>query len=218
MLASTRVRCLALTAFVVLGLLLPAVSHASARDVINDCEQHGELTKTYTKAELRAAEKSLPTDLKEYSNCESLIEQQLQHLRNTAGAKRKTGDNSGGAPAPGGGTTSGGGGSGASPSSGLAGTTGGAAPRRVQSPAAFSPPSAQEGKAIDLARFGLDTVVKGKPPVQPGSSRPAFQGVEDLPEPLLGLCALLAALGVTAVVLVALRRVRQRRGPAATAG
>jgi hypothetical protein len=215
-LASIRVRYLALTAFAVLGLLLPAASLASGRDVINDCEEHGELTGSYSKAELQSARNNLPTDLKEYSNCESQIDQAISALRNQAAAKKRSQRNSGGAPAPGGGSPSGGGGS---PSSGSAAAgRGGRAPHRVQSSAAFSPPSSQEDKAIDLARFGQDTTVKTKPPVQPGASRPAFQGVKDLPGPLLGLCALLAALGLAAGVLVVVRRVRQRRGPAATAG
>ncbi len=216
MLASIRVRYLALTAFAVLGLLLPAVSFASGRDVINDCEEHGELTGSYSKAELQSAKNNLPADLKEYSNCESQIDQAISALNNKAAAKKRNQNNSGGAPAPGGGSASGGGGS-SSSGAGTTGSGGGREPHRVQSSPAFSPPSSQENKAVDLARFGQDTVIKGTPPVQPGASRPAFQGVKDLPEPLLGLCALLAALGLTAVVLVAVRRARQRRGPAATA-
>jgi hypothetical protein len=62
---------LALTAVLVLGL--PAIANASGRDVIRDCAQNGKLTKHYSLKDLRAAERGLPSDIDEYTDCRAVI-------------------------------------------------------------------------------------------------------------------------------------------------
>src|SRR4051794_36612181 len=62
---------LVLIAVLLLGL--PAAAHASSPDVIRDCAQDGKLDKTYTQKELQAAERNLPSDIDEYTDCRSVI-------------------------------------------------------------------------------------------------------------------------------------------------
>jgi hypothetical protein len=62
---------LALIAVLVLGL--PAAAHATAADVIRDCAQDGKLDKTYTQKELQDAERNLPSDIDEYTDCRAAI-------------------------------------------------------------------------------------------------------------------------------------------------
>ena len=57
----------------VLALGLPAFAQASSDDVIKDCAQDGKLDKHYSQKELRGAEKNLPSDIDEYTDCRSVI-------------------------------------------------------------------------------------------------------------------------------------------------
>jgi hypothetical protein len=54
-------------------LAIPAVAHASADAVIRDCADDGDLDHHYSNSDLQKAEKSLPSDLDEYSDCRSVI-------------------------------------------------------------------------------------------------------------------------------------------------
>ena len=47
--------------------------------VINDCQDHGQLTKTYPKAQLRDALAVMSPTTKQYSNCYDVIESALLH-------------------------------------------------------------------------------------------------------------------------------------------
>ena len=58
---------------VVLLLGLPAAAQASSDDVIRDCAQDGKLDKPYTQKELRDAERNLPSDIDEYTDCRQAI-------------------------------------------------------------------------------------------------------------------------------------------------
>jgi hypothetical protein len=62
-----------LVVFVVLLLGLPGAARASSDDVIRDCAQDGKLDKPYTQKELRDAERNLPSDLDEYTDCRQVI-------------------------------------------------------------------------------------------------------------------------------------------------
>jgi hypothetical protein len=76
-------RVMMLLAAVLTGAVLavsgPAVTSASAagNPVVSDCYSHGKLTKTYTKAELRHALAVMSSYVKQYSNCQSVIENAL---------------------------------------------------------------------------------------------------------------------------------------------
>ena len=100
-----------------LALLLAAVvpAHALAQggdEVIRDCAQDGDLDGEYTQEELDDADRNMPSDIDEYSNCREVIESAREE-RDGAG-----GDNNAGSPPGGTGTTGG-------PSGGAAGSPGG---------------------------------------------------------------------------------------------
>ena len=69
-----------------IALAAPAMAHASADAVIRDCADDGDLDHHYSNADLDKAEKNLPSDLDEYSDCRSVI----------AGAKTSGSDKGGG--------------------------------------------------------------------------------------------------------------------------
>jgi hypothetical protein len=62
-----------LTVVVVLMLGVPASALANANDVIRDCAQDGKLDKHYSQKELAQAEKNLPSDIDEYTDCRQAI-------------------------------------------------------------------------------------------------------------------------------------------------
>jgi hypothetical protein len=62
---------LVLIAVLLLGL--PAAAHASGSDVIRDCADDGKLDKQYSQKELQDADRNLPSDIDEYTDCRSAI-------------------------------------------------------------------------------------------------------------------------------------------------
>ena len=88
---------------------LPAMAQASPEQVIRDCAKDGKLDQHYSLSDLKKAEKKLPTDVDEYTNCRDVI--------NQAEVQGSGGDAHGSShgPASGGGG-SGGGGNGSAPS------------------------------------------------------------------------------------------------------
>jgi hypothetical protein len=63
-------------------MALPTSAHAAVnRDtrIYKDCMDDGWLSGHYTKAQLRHAIKHMPTDVAEYSNCESKLKRVLKH-------------------------------------------------------------------------------------------------------------------------------------------
>src|SRR4051794_34083397 len=87
----------ALTALCLLAVAAPA-AEASYRDVIDECYNTGNLTPgKYSKDELKQARKKLPSDIREYSDCEDLINAELARL---ARGNRGGGGGSGIPPTP----------------------------------------------------------------------------------------------------------------------
>lgn len=66
---------LVLIAVLLLGL--PAAARASGSEVIRDCAQDGKLDKHYSQKELQDAERNLPSDIDEYTDCRSVIRAQM---------------------------------------------------------------------------------------------------------------------------------------------
>jgi ABC-type transport system involved in multi-copper enzyme maturation permease subunit len=64
-----------------LSLVVPMVAGAAtsgtASQAISDCNAHDKLTAYYSPAALRAALAQMPSDVKEYTDCYDVIEQQL---------------------------------------------------------------------------------------------------------------------------------------------
>jgi hypothetical protein len=177
--ASKLTLCVAL-----LALAVPAIAQASAFDVIKDCQDNSRLDRKHSKADLRNAQKNLPTDINEYGDCSTLIAAAL-----TGGSDKGKGRNG-----------SGGGSHGGSASGASA-----AAARKHEA-------AAKAGDIAALAKGGRKGHVNvGGRDVKPGDNglfnlASAHNG---LPLPLmLGLiaAALLAILGGVAVL--------QRRAPA----
>ena len=95
----TRLIMLALT--LVVALALPTLAYASGDDVIRDCAQDGDLDKDYSDEELEDAERNMPSDIDQYSDCRDVIRQAQ------AGGRGST-DGSGTGGAGGGGSDGGG--------------------------------------------------------------------------------------------------------------
>src|SRR5262245_46385994 len=94
------------------ALLFVVPTAAQAADpikVIRDCEDDGILQGNYTPAEIRAAQKALPTDIDEYSDCRDVLSRALTGDEND----KNSGSGGGGG---GGGSTSGGNSGGGTPS------------------------------------------------------------------------------------------------------
>jgi hypothetical protein len=72
-------------AAVVLCLFVPAApALASGADVLKDCAKgNGRLSKTYTQKEYADALKQMPTDLREYSDCQTIIRRAQLGLQST---------------------------------------------------------------------------------------------------------------------------------------
>lgn len=62
---------LVLIAVLLLGL--PAAARASGAAVIRDCADDGRLSKQYSQKDLQSAERNLPSDIDEYTDCRSVI-------------------------------------------------------------------------------------------------------------------------------------------------
>jgi hypothetical protein len=72
-----RFRTIAPIAAVLAGLALASPAGASPEDVIRDCADDGQFSRTYSHPDLKAAHDNLPTDIREYTDCKSLIEAEL---------------------------------------------------------------------------------------------------------------------------------------------
>ncbi|PZS12718.1 MAG: hypothetical protein DLM64_04435 [Solirubrobacterales bacterium] len=87
---------------------IPAPALATPAQVIADCNSHGRLTRGYPVSELRTALTTMPADVKEYTDCNDVIERALlaqlggSHARHAAGGASRAGSSSGGSflPAP----------------------------------------------------------------------------------------------------------------------
>lgn len=93
----------ALAAVAAVVALSPGVAVASPQAVIHDCAQDGKLDQHYSLSDLKNAEKKLPTDVDEYTNCRDVINQAEVASRTKSRPKAH-------AATPGGGGSGGGGG------------------------------------------------------------------------------------------------------------
>jgi hypothetical protein len=80
----------------VLAISGPAATPAFAagNPVVSDCYSHGKLTQTYTKAELRHALAVMSSYIKQYSNCQSVVENALANGTVSANGTGKSGGSS----------------------------------------------------------------------------------------------------------------------------
>jgi hypothetical protein len=195
-------RLLAMLTLSVLCALTPAVvAAASGGDVIQDCTEHGTLTKRYSQREYRQALADLPADVDEYGDCRGIIKDaQLAGAAN--GGTR--GHGASGPPAsfnqPPGGPTAG-----ASPTTPSGGRSGGGT--QGEDPTAANPATPDENAAlIDATRNGGDPVQVGKDAIQPGAQNSSF--TENLPTPVIGVLALLGTGALATGALAISRKLR----------
>ena len=188
------------------ALLLAGDAGASGGDVIDDCTQHGALTKHYSQLDYRQALAQLPADVDEYGNCREVIRN-----AQVAGAANRGGGGGGGAagfrtPSTAGATTASGTGG---TSAGHVGGGKGDDPTAVDptNPGNDNPTNTDENRAlIEATRNGGGPVKVGRDAIQPGAQNSSF--VQNLPAPLIAVLALLGVGALTGGVLAVWRRLR----------
>ena len=90
-------------------LASPDVAQASPQSVIRDCAQDGKLDHHYSLSDLKQAEKDLPSDVDEYTNCRDVINQ--AQVSSSSASNKNSPHGSGTATGSGGGGGGGAGGS-----------------------------------------------------------------------------------------------------------
>jgi hypothetical protein len=194
-----------------LAVLLFAVPAQAAGPikVIRDCEDDGILQGNYTPAEIRAAQKALPTDIDEYSDCRDVLSRALGGGENDSDSGNGGGGNSGSTGGSnGGGTTT------PSPSAEPQATgTPDVGGRGTGSVPMLQKPEDWEAVATAAAN-GDKAVESAAGPLSPGSTRLAASvGRNSLPDTLAVALVLLVAAFLAAGVPFMRRRVLARRQP-----
>jgi hypothetical protein len=178
-----------LIATFLLILLVPAgraLAGDNASDLLIDACRDEHVDGTYSQATYKKALAELPADSDQYTACRDVINRaRLAALDNRAKSGGAAGSSSG----------SGGGGS-AQPSS----------------PATSAPPTPTERKAVqDAAAAGAGPVRIGNQLLRPGAVGSLSSGGRDLPTPLIGLLAVLAACALAFAGVAGWNRVLARR-------
>ena len=70
--------------------LAGAASGGTAQDAITDCNDHGQLTQQYSSDVLRQALAQMPADVREYTDCNDVIQRQLFAQLGASGANTNT--------------------------------------------------------------------------------------------------------------------------------
>jgi hypothetical protein len=68
-------KLLTLSLVALIALALPGFAAASGDDVIRDCAQDGDLDHQYSDAELEDAQRNMPSDVDQYSDCRDVVAQ-----------------------------------------------------------------------------------------------------------------------------------------------
>jgi hypothetical protein len=187
-----------LLAAIVCAFAVAAPALADGDDVIRDCYDDGKLDGSYSQEELDDAERDLPSDVDEYSDCRAVIE-----AAQARGGRGKRGGTGG---VPGAGFRGG-------------GTAGG-------DPALSTDSGAVAGSREDLDELNSLTGNRNadEPKVPLGSGQPiqpaagatsVGESANDMPTPLLAALIATAALGALGALFAAWRHRPQalRRGP-----
>jgi hypothetical protein len=191
-----KLSALAAACLCLLAAFAPAAAHASASQILRDCNLHGHLTGHYSQKDLAGALAQLQGDQSEYTDCEASIKAAQAANARAAGARQHHGT-AHGATATGGST---GGGS----STGGGGHAGGAATH---------PPTPADQNAIHrAARLPGKVALPGGETISPTTSSAASgSGLHAMPVPLRVVLILLAAGALAGAGLGLRRRVLDRR-------
>jgi hypothetical protein len=194
-----RLRHILLLCAALVALAAPAnAAAASSQDVIRDCYQDGKLDGSYTQQELDNAQRDLPSDVDEYSDCRNVIA--------SARARGGRGKRGGSGGVPGGGFR-GGGTAGADPS--------------LSTPSGALAGSRDDLNALSNLRLrdhgstGPKVPVAGQPITPTSAATSVGKSANDMPTPLLAALIALGALGALGALFAVWRRrpQRLRRGP-----
>jgi hypothetical protein len=77
------------------GAAATRAAAAGGNAAINDCQTHGELTRTYTVAQLKQAIKVMPASVKQYGDCYDVIEGAIANHSRTGTAGSSSGSSGG---------------------------------------------------------------------------------------------------------------------------
>jgi len=191
-----RMPALRITLLACLSAALVAPASAAA-DPVRDCSTNGTLTRHYSAGELGAALRSMPADVKEYTDCYDQIRRAQLAAAGGAAHERKTSNSGSGGSGSGGGGGGGTGGSGGTGGTGAAKGSGGSGARGTT--------------ASDAASGGAKPVKVGAREITPGTSGLSSGGT-DVPTPLVVVLALLGAGGLAFAATRIRSRVGDRRG------
>jgi hypothetical protein len=78
------------------GTAVASAPSSSAAAVIADCQAHTKLTGSYTTSALQQAIATLPSDVREYTDCQDVIQSQLLNQAKGNGGGSGSGSGSGG--------------------------------------------------------------------------------------------------------------------------
>ncbi len=194
-------RTIFLALFAVLALVPAAAHAASPNDVLRDCFDDGVLQGNYSAAELRAAQKALPTDVDEYSDCRDVLSRALDARTSSSGGNHTSTAGAGGGTGGGGSST---------PSAPATATATPDASRlsdtSTQSNKLPAPYTPQEHQAVtDAGKAGADELKLPRHSVVPSARLAASIGRNSVPGLLI---VVLAALAAAALALLARPLVR----------
>jgi hypothetical protein len=206
-------RWLALCAAVALLAAPAAFAQGSTRDkILGECEA-GELRGSYTAKQLRDARNNIPGDLRQYTDCEEIIERALTGL---GGGGSSRGPTATPVPSPPSGGVEGGAAPAPAPVPDTGGTASGGERRRTPRKATtVDPAGPNEQQALSEAAADPGGPVR----LDEGDITPGAVGLtstsirQDLPRPVLAVLLLLA-LAVVAALVPGVRRLVARRRPA----
>jgi hypothetical protein len=189
-------------------LLVPAAAHAADPvEILRDCQDDDVLQGDYTLAELREAQRELPTDIDEYSPCRDILERAVEAKTSNSRSDDNGGGQTGGGTTGGGGTSTGGGGTSGGD------TGGGSSPVVGTDSGRETPANPQEVQALSESASYVDTGAQAHP-VSPGAARLAADvGRNGMPTSMIAVLALLAAAAVAAAAPPLVRRGLARRQP-----
>jgi hypothetical protein len=189
-------------------LLVPAAAHAAdPLDILRDCADDDVLQGNYTLAELREAQKELPTDIDEYSPCRDVLARAVEAKTAKSRPDVNGGGQTGGGTSGGGGTSTGGGDTSGGPPGGNSSPVVGADSGREQ------PANPRELQALSESASYVDTGA-GPRAVSPGKARLAADvGRNGMPTSMIAVLALLAAAAFAAAAPPLVRRGLARRQP-----
>ncbi len=170
-------------------LLLPSAAFASGQDVIRDCTDDEQLSRTYSPADYRDALASLPADADQYSDCRAAIiaAQRGKGLGGpgSGSGQNTTGGSWGGAPIP--------------------GVPAGVDPLSTASPV-------EQAAIASAAKTGAAPLTIDGTPIYPSElGTSGLNDPTDLPTPLLAAMVLLALGTLAAATRWSLTHVRKRR-------